>query len=281
VNPNHMRNLEAALYKFGFLTYPQVFNLFAGDIRGSTVDRYIGRLARDKLMIANRSSETKCVVYTHWTETYLGITEYSLSKHYLQSPRELSHRIACNDVYLNLAKCAFVTSVTSEHEIKRFKIDSEVIDRNPDGVFTLIRPGRKPMYIAIEVETTLRSRSRIAEVVQAYVTSHIRRGSRLNGVLIVAAKPNIAAAYREVIEQIAAQHRLIYIISERLDLSDVKETLLGRPVIPFSEHPHHLLKNWVSTCPRKPLQFENARARKNIVPPLMFPDTSPEHDQRK
>jgi hypothetical protein len=264
--------LEAALYKFGFLTYAQIADFFAGELKGRSIRRCIAQLKKDRLIAVSRPDESDRNLCTHWSETYLGIDDYSVSKHYFQSPRELPHRIACNDVYISLAKCGFVSNVISEHEIKRFKIDCKTVDRNPDGVFTLSREGREPFDVAIEVETTHRNRNRINEVIQAYVDTYDKYPDGLRGVLIVAPKSNIVSAYQQSINQIGQKYPKRFILSERLDLSDVKETIFGRSFTPLSKHPKNQVLNWATSVPRKQLKTEHMSVRKNTGYIPMFRD---------
>ena len=228
MNPRHLKNLEAALYKFGFLDYRQIVEFFIGDLSRRSVHRCVGLLIKDRRANSTRTSLHDHTLYFHWSEGLTGHQTNSLPEHHNRPPRELKHRIACTDVCLALARRAFVTEVYPEHELRQSKVENPVIGRRPDGLFSLTRDGRSPITVAIEVETTKRSRKRVKEVISRYVETYSKDPTGLRGVLIVAATPYIAQVYREVIQQLAQEYPKRFILSQRLDLCDVEETILGR-----------------------------------------------------
>ena len=156
-----------------------------------------------------------------------------------------------------------MTDVTSEHELRASKIKNPVIGRKPDGLFSLAREGRPPITVAIEVETTHRNRKRIEGVVSKYVDTYEKDPSGLRGVLIVTTTREMARTYREVTSQLGQKYPKRFILSESLDLSDVKETILGRTFIPMSENRTGPLMKWASTCPSKPLKIERTDFPRN------------------
>jgi hypothetical protein len=256
MNPKHAQRLERTVNKLGLMDYRQIFNFFSGEIRARTVNQCIQQLIKKNALSSSRSNLCKHTLYTHRKETSPGFPDGSLAKHYYQAPTELQHRLSCNDVYIALAGRTFVSDITTEHELKSLDIESPVSGRNPDGLFTLSRSNRKPIQVAIEVETSLRTRKRIKDVIQRYVSTYVDNPTGLRGVLVVATRPDIAQPYREAIIEIGEKYPRRFILSEYSDLHDVKDIVFGQVCSPLSVNTHEpLLKN-ASTCISKLLKNE-------------------------
>jgi hypothetical protein len=264
MNPKHAQRLERTVCKLGLMDYRQIFDFFSGEIRARSVNQCIQNLIRKNVLSSSRSSLCKHTLYTHRSEASPGFPDGSLAKQYYQAPTELQHRLSCNDVYIALARRAFISDITTEHELKSLDIENPVLGRNPDGLFTLLRSNRQPIQVAIEVETSLRTRKRIKDVIQRYVSTYDDNPVGLRGALVVATRPDIAGAYREAILEVGGQYPKRFILSEYSDLHDVKDTVFGEVCSPLSGNTYEPLLKSASTCTSKPLKYELTFSPPNI-----------------
>jgi hypothetical protein len=249
MNPKHPELLKAALLKFEFLTHRQIKELFRGQIHGRSIRRCISILVDSGF--AQRH---------HYIETSSPMSFLARKNSFIQASGSLTyrfnHRVACTDALLALARRSFVSSITAELLSKNVKLDSLVIGRKPDGAFTLERGDDPPIEVALEVETTLRNRDRIQAVIDRYTQTFAEDPDRLSGVLIIAITPDIFQAYREIVESVHEKYRNRFVISKKLDITDVKDTLLGATCVPLSNNPKCPLGKRASAGPSNQIKHQ-------------------------
>jgi hypothetical protein len=256
MNPKHPDLLKAALEKFKMLTYRQIAEIFRGEIHGRSVERCISLVSKSGHAQRHQFRWEKTGVYTSFPTAFL-ILQKALSENPEQFAYEYNHRVASTDVLIALARRSFVSNIVTESEIKQLKTGSPVIGRRPDGLFTLKRGKDLPVLAALEVESSLRNRKRIQNIIESYVETFSKYPDRLGGVLIIALTANIAHAYRDLISQISENHRSRFVLSERKDIIDVKETILGRAFVPLSNNPNCQLVKWAGCRPSTPVKMEH------------------------
>jgi hypothetical protein len=262
MNPKHPELLKMALLRFEFLTYRQITELFRGQIQGRSVERCIEIVAKSQFAQRHRCTLEKQRVYSAFPMSFLAL-EGLLAKSSDAFAQEFNHRTACTDVLLALARRSFVSTITPEHELKELEEESFLIGRRPDGMFRLERGDDLPIDIALEVETTHRNQARIRKIIQRYVETFTEDPDRLSGVLIVAITPSIVRSCRESIAEMSGTYKNRFLLSEKTDLSDVKETILGRSVVPLSYNPKSPLTKWAGSRPQKPLKIERTDFPRN------------------
>jgi hypothetical protein len=274
MNPKHPELLKMALLRFEFLTYRQITELFRGQIKGRSVERCIEIVAKSRFAQRHHCTFANQRIYTSSPTSFLAL-ENTLAENVDAFVQEFHHRTSCTDSLLALARRSFVSKIMSEAELKQLKSESSVIGRRPDGLFTLERGNDLPIEVALEVETTLRSQERIRKVLERYVATFTDDPDRLSGVLIVAVTPRIVRHYREMIGQVSEKYQNRFLLSEKLDISDVKETILGRIFATLSDNPKSPLSKWAGDRPSKPLKIERTDFPRNTGYTRGDTDTAP------
>jgi hypothetical protein len=241
--PMHIRFLENVFLKFGLLSLTQVGRLFEGRLKRRGVYYCLAQLVKEKKIIWMRGLKKGDSIYMITKHAFGGLHDQYISPKQSFCFSRLAHRLACNEVALACYGREYVSGLIMEHELYYENNVPKIYGRRPDGFITISRPERIPIDVAIEVETTQRNRSRIESVIQIYVNSFVRHPDLVSGVIIIAVTPVIANAYRQAIQKFASSHPKRFVVSERLDVTDVQETILGRAIPNLSDHPLKLLES--------------------------------------
>jgi hypothetical protein len=181
------------LVRFGALTIPQLLVLCTGKAARSSLYRVLNELIDTRCIIPvlHPTKRIRCYV-----PTPLGVS-IALGE---SRPRavgfrlnDLEHTVMAAQVLMRLSQHGYVSGVATQYEIDPDDIKQFCHHRIPDGILELTRGGHR-FELAVEVETTLRNKLRISEVIERYDQS-FKRGLSCSGLIVVSNTPAIHAAY--------------------------------------------------------------------------------------
>lgn len=130
---------------------------------------------------------------------------------------DLLHSNTVLQTLVNLSHMENVTGLATEYELSPQSLEGFLEGRIPDAIIQLTREGQFK-EIAVEVETTLKSRGRIDEILGHYANAFSKPGARCTGLLVVTSLPRINRAYQRACERLPedVRRRVLVIPDDRV-----------------------------------------------------------------
>ena len=122
---------------------------------------------------------------------------------------DLNHTLACNQAAIALMRFPFVCGLSLEHEWGSDEHRSFCYDRRPDGIIQVARPHYEKdeqteikYELALEVETSIKTNSRIEQILNSYRETLESKRYPCAGVIIITTKDTVLNAYRKQLEKL-------------------------------------------------------------------------------
>lgn len=194
---NYAPYLMFQIARFGALTVPQMQKLCQGKCRRSSLYRALSELEKGDYVypLLNPASRTRAYYATKEGREYVFGEEVTCATGI--RTQDLDHTLQCAEILMSLCHFENVTGVSTPFEMSPPEIRSFCHERVPDGVFRLTQGGRN-YELALELESSVRNRGRIAETLNRYWQT-FKYGMPCTGVLIVAMDNTIFNMYTKAI----------------------------------------------------------------------------------
>jgi hypothetical protein len=196
----HVPFLLHQIARFGVLTVPQMKYLCMHRCKQSSLYASLRELLRSKHVTRVSHPMGTQIGYSATMQTYAEL--YGPDHHRASGARiaDLSHAISCAEAMIQLCRYAHVTGIATEYEISSPDLSNFSLKSVPDGIVQ-ISSGEHSFEIAVEVESTRKTESRIDNLIKAY-TQTFSRKMICKALLIVATDPVIFGVYQKKIPEL-------------------------------------------------------------------------------
>lgn len=224
--------------KFGVLTKDEVRIGVGYGLKNRQANRYLARMLALGYIRRRHHPEKWIFAYEATEKLYRELSpEADVNLPPLRE-RDIVHRLACSHALLSLCKREFVSGVAMEHELRPQDLEKFCIERIPDGIVQVTQAGHPPFEMALEVETSEKSMERVEKILKNYEKTILGKRHYCQGLLLVVTPERGLDVYRKQLERGSPVFRGRVVLSRELDLSDVSESVLGRPLPSIQENPH-------------------------------------------
>ena len=212
--------------RFGALTIPQLLKVCEGKCKRSSLYRSLRKLINEDFIypILNPATSTRAYYATAEGRRYAFGNDQLLTAGV--KPAELDHTVLCAEILMSLSTYENVTGVATHFELGSDEFKRFCHGRIPDGIIQLTQ-GTESYELAVELESSNRSASRVADVLNHYWET-FRKGYECSGLLVVAMTPAIAAMYSKAVAQMPSEFQSRVRILEGLGLQGLNHEAFGR-----------------------------------------------------
>lgn len=194
----HWPFLLHQITRFGAVTVPQLYELSSPRFKKSTLYNAMKRLKEQELIARIIHPTRDVLAYTANPSAYPLVYGDSDISYRRQKLLDLDHSIQCTQTLIELAHYEFVTGIAAENELTPEGLRHFTFSRIPDGIVEITR-NQHQYWLAVEVETSLKSPLRIKEVLQRYQET-FEMNLKCSAVILVATKSAIYTRYQRAIE---------------------------------------------------------------------------------
>lgn len=214
--------------RFGFLRPEHLAELCLGRARKSRIYQSLRTLHRLRLVQGQWLPATNRPVYGI---TKLGaqfVAQFVDRESYrLPTLNEARHQLRVAETLTELARYEYVTGFATENELSKGEIWCATRTRRPDAVFQVEREG-KTFEIALEVETSHKSRDRVLAIIEKYRHA-FANGAFCKGVFVVCDTPGIHRSYLEELKELDPdlQKKIVVLLGPKVPM--LRSDLYGNP----------------------------------------------------
>jgi len=190
------------LTRHGALTVDQLIRLHHGILGRSQVYVRLRKLY-DQGYVRRASHPTKPIDAYFVTEKgYRAVLDPEDELPFNIREQDLEHTVACTEAMINFVYTPAVLGIATEFEMHPEDMKKFISGRRPDATL-LVKVREHDWNFAVEVETALKSRFRIKEILEAYREATESKYRYCQALIVIATRPNIFNAYDEEIKKLS------------------------------------------------------------------------------
>lgn len=218
------------LTRHGALTVDQLVRLHHGILGRSQVYVRLRKLY-EQGYVRRTSHPTKPIDAYYVTEKgYRAVIDPADDLPFSVREADLEHTIACTETMIHFAFMPAVLGIATEFEMHPTEMKSFILGRRPDATLQVKIRGYNWNF-AVEVETALKSRFRITEILRAYREGIDSKYQYCNALIVVATRPNIFTAYESEIKKLPEDTQGNVLLASGTELKELRKLSWGEHVL--------------------------------------------------
>lgn len=232
--------LSKQIARFGAMTIRQMETVCLGKCTRATIYRMLDDLLELKLIKRMPHTGRAEAIFSPRPNLIQEIYKDEIKTHTGINEINIHHAIDVTNTLLTLSRYTFVTGIATEYEINSNDMRKFCHSRIPDGIIQITKDGIS-VELAVEVERTQRSDTRIQEVVDRYKETFIKN-MPCTGLIVVTGNQAIHESYKNKILELPDEFQKMCLVVTSEGLTTLNQKHFGE----FKECPQQSLEKYAA-----------------------------------